>query len=779
MSGPTVNVELPDGTPGTVPASQVAALPEGTRRMSDEEVGAAKQQIALDQKYEFREGNMARSVLGGVGAATAGAARGATFGLSDVAGSAFGLRGELNELRGAFPLASGVGEAAGMIGMGIATGGIGAEAGAAGLAGRVALGTARGAAEMGLYQAGRTAGDMALANEDFDAEKVVAAFGHGALLGGGIGALTTLGGAAIGRAFHGGGAPPALPAAGAIERQAARGSLREVIGEQAAGKSDDFFANALGATKGQVKKINQKVEGGFGRVAADTKAALREELGVASLPADRKVLLEGVESQLEKRNATRLEMLEKLDASKSGVAPSFSGVANRIDADFVSPNLVQRTMQTAEGTVVQMVPKLGKEAEVAAAQDLMKRFEVGFGDQGPNFKGFAEAITDLGKEAKFEAATAPIAAKVKQQVYGMMSRELQEAGDKAAATLGESFSAGYKANQGVLQSLIKAKGLLETGVAGYASNNAMGLTSRIAGIAGAGVGSMIGGPVGGLAGGLVSGGITKMVQDRGAMLASDLLERAAATMGVRRFAARTEADIARGVRSLTGGKVATAPGELAPPSRAASKRDFEKTVKSVVSANANPVATIDRVSNQIAAMNAPPKVANAVAMTAMRGASFLMARLPSGRDEYSLQPQFQSPTARISDGEKAKFMRYVDAVDRPAAVLEKAKKGTLTAEHVEALKEVYPNLYESIRQQVAESLLNTREKLSYARRIQLGILLDLPTDHTLSPEFLAAIQGTFSSAEKAGAESPPPTLARPLNVASDLQTDTQSASERL
>ena len=110
-------------------------------------------------------------------------------------------------------------------------------------------------------------------------------------------------------------------------------------------------------------------------------------------------------------------------------------------------------------------------------------------------------------------------------------------------------------------------------------------------------------------------------------------------------------------------------------------------------------------------------------------------------------------------------------------VYEAARKGTLTREHVEAVKAIYPKLYAEMQVAVMESLASSRQKLSYARRIQLGILLDIPTDKTLSPDFQKAVQGTYQASGPQDAESPPPTLSRPIDVATGLQTATQAATE--
>lgn len=781
MSDETVSVRLPDGTAGTVPASQAAQLPEGTTKMTAAEVAAEKKAIALDKKYEVRSGNVGQAAAGRAAALGAGAARGVTMGLSDYLGAEFGGREYLNELKEALPGYSAAGEVAGIGGLALATGGAGGAATVGrGLAARAAGAAVRGAFEMGIYGAGRSIGDQALEGKPIDGEKVVAQGLHDALLGGAIGLAGGVVGAGLSR-LAGGKSAAAVEKAiageaetiGKAAEKAEAGGLRGAMATKAQEASDEFLANAVGANKGQIKTINRSVDGGWSRVAGDLKAELRTELGTASLPADRKALMDGVESALERRTAERAKMLAKADEAGAALAPSPENVIKAIEERFVAPSMVPHTVQTAEGAVTKLVPKFGKEAEVKAAQELVERLRTGIPEQGPTFKDWASAISDIGKEGKFDKVNAPLAAEVKQHVYGMMSDELGRAMDTAMPNMSGSFAAEYRANQKVLQSLIKSRELLETGIAGNASNNAFGLTSRIAGIAG--------GAVGGLPGMAISAGVSKLVQDRGAMLASDLLERAAGALGARRIAARTEAQVSRGVAALTGAKPVETFGLGDAPFRAPAvvakytARSYPEIRRAVEKANSDPSVVADTVAARVGSTH--PKLTGAVTETTVRGVQYLASRLPPSKaDPYALQPQFDDKD-RVSDAERSSFLRAAEAVANPTMVLEEARKGTLTRDHVEAVKAVYPNLYDEMRVAVMESLVSSRTKTSYARRIQLGILLDLPTDKTLSPDFQKAIQGTYQATGPQDAESPPPTLSRPLNVAGSLQTATQAATD--
>lgn len=204
-------------------------------------------------------------------------------------------------------------------------------------------------------------------------------------------------------------------------------------------------------------------------------------------------------------------------------------------------------------------------------------------------------------------------------------------------------------------------------------------------------------------------------------------------------------------------------------------KEFDRRAETMAALQANPVALSHRVGSALAPfVDAAPKASQAATATAMTGLQFLASKMPPSRqDPFTLQPQFQ-PVSRASDSEIAQHARYLEALDHPTMILDLAKSGGLTPDHVEAVKAVYPKLYDQMREEIFRGLVTSKSELPYGRRIQLGILLDLPTDQTLAPDFVSAIQATYTASEKAGEEPPPPQLSQ-LDVAGSLQTSTQSA----
>lgn len=209
------------------------------------------------------------------------------------------------------------------------------------------------------------------------------------------------------------------------------------------------------------------------------------------------------------------------------------------------------------------------------------------------------------------------------------------------------------------------------------------------------------------------------------------------------------------------------------------RNEFDKHAHALATMQANPALVTKKVGDALGPLGeAAPKTMAAATSTAINGLAWLANRLPMSRqDPYSLTPQFQAGS-KASDSEIAKHMRYVEALDNPTGIMDKALKGTLTPDAVEAVRDNYPKLYQQIRTDMMTALIEAKSPLPYGRRIQLGVLLDLPTDQTLAPDFVSAIQATYTATEKAGQEPPSPNMAS-LDVASSLATATQAATEGL
>lgn len=194
------------------------------------------------------------------------------------------------------------------------------------------------------------------------------------------------------------------------------------------------------------------------------------------------------------------------------------------------------------------------------------------------------------------------------------------------------------------------------------------------------------------------------------------------------------------VRSALGRK----PGsDEAPKNRAAA---YTNILNNVASLAADPQKLQDRIAKSTHILGyAAPQTASSMGDTMVRATKFLARKMPKDARDSNYN-QFEQPY-EPSSVELSKFERYMQVVEHPLSVLSDLKSGALTRDHVEALKAVYPNLYNEMRV-AALKQAQSQDTLSYPKRIQLGILLDIPTDASLSPQFIMQMQQNFVPPEQ-------------------------------
>jgi hypothetical protein len=249
-------------------------------------------------------------------------------------------------------------------------------------------------------------------------------------------------------------------------------------------------------------------------------------------------------------------------------------------------------------------------------------------------------------------------------------------------------------------------------------------------------GSLIAGPIG-AAGGLASN------------LAIDAVTRPLTTAerlrSMRVATEKFDTLVREGVRGVFGG---------AGPSRPRLPRSkVEEVMREVRQLGANTSALVERVGRSFGHVNdAAPKVATAIGSTAQRAVAFLSAKAPREAVEPASLTPHLSKTPRLSDSEVATFARYLDATIDPASVLADMRHGAISQESVEALRVVYPRVYQDIREEFMTQLATRDRELPYSQRLLLWGLFDIPGDVTMTPDFLSAMQ----SAQDSQAPSAPP-----------------------
>ncbi len=172
------------------------------------------------------------------------------------------------------------------------------------------------------------------------------------------------------------------------------------------------------------------------------------------------------------------------------------------------------------------------------------------------------------------------------------------------------------------------------------------------------------------------------------------------------------------------------------------KEAFQNIKRNILDLNANPEKLAVKVAGSLMkASQYAPATANAAQVTMHKAVQFLQSKLPSSVNEQSdfINKREWQP----SDVDVAKFSRYVKIIDNPYTVLDELHNGTLTREHVEALKTVYPKIYGRVQDHIMDQVSTNEAHVPYGKKVQLGLLLGLPTDSSMKPMNVAALQSNF------------------------------------
>lgn len=816
----------PDGDLALVPEADARqAFAAGARPAEPEEIRAgmaAQVSAARDAELRAKYGGPLGAAVGSLGADLAGVTRGlgASQGVATdplvtgIAGAIGGdtaaaaARERLNEFQELHPWqskraellgatlgtalapeagVSGAGEAAAQ-GMGALLG-----KGAAGFVGRTAVRGARGALEGASYMGTDAVNEAALGDHELTGERLYASMAKGALFGAaltsGVGALGDAGSATL----KGGGRllTKSLGGDGAS-------SVREALEAQA----DEIAYRAGGGTNAMAKDAERYFPNGtkgVGRVWREEAPGLvgKENWGDMT-PED---LLAAAEKGQEKFGRAIDEHLSKLDAAaeQRGLLPRASEVIDQFNLEILAP--VQETIggEAAASKLGafrdSMAKKWGIPLDEAGVPMAVK-------PAGHGLESFDRAITfrEL-REARIAADKVWKGNKLDPDLMGfkgeflkargMLEDRLLAAGDELAPELGASFRADYETAKRGYQAFKILERSAESGVAGDARSRILSLTDNIVGSAGAKVGALIGsaaGPIGTAAGAAIGGGAgaiaNHVIRKRFNFVAPELLERAASLFRAEKVAVGVERQMNEGVSGFFQGPYRTraslpASVDAVRPKKGESRAQAHARVAAEITRLANnPQEQAQRFAEETGDLaEHAPKTAAAMAFTQARAAKFLQSKLPPGHiDSKSLTPHLEKPV--ISDAERTKFARYLSVIDDPTTVLDDMKAGRLAPEQVEALKEVYPRMYDDLRQKVAVELSQQTEPVAYKKKLQLGLLFELKPDATMQDDFISAMQSTYGPAPASDEPyGPPMGGGKPPDIAAGYMTSAQQTEK--
>jgi hypothetical protein len=683
---------------------------------------------------------------GQVASAAIGAARTATFGLSDklyVEGSrALGgdeeaevTRHALNLAREANPDATFAGEVAGMALPALA-GGVGAGKGGLSLVER-AIGTSA-AETSGLARAGIRAASVAprafvegaavgagqqlsedtLRNHTLAAENYLSAGFKGGMLGVLLGGVAAAGGGAVADKTASYFGRPAQRAESTLVREA--GAVRAEEGSLKA--LEDFanqktFKGATGARTGDLRRL------GDAEMSAEATArigkTLRSEVTAGGLP------LTGPTVSLEtsaKRIAERAsEVGKELPAlwkslDKAATRPEMATIATRFSDEVAAPRLA--------------LP-LG-EAEVGAAQSYLQGM-LKKGGTNPSFETLYGYRRDLDRLLKTEygkafGAPAKVGADDMRALRGIVDEELMIAADKASVELGGEIGNTIRLKSALYKDLATARDFAQKNAALANGNATLSLTDVIA--------FSHGGPAG------MALGAANMVRRKlGDQIAGHVLDKVSRLEAVQSAASKIDALLNQGTKAFVANSGAA--GTRAPKAMTVAE------VRAARDAVTNPSAVQARVAEAVGdTAKVAPKVAQAMALSANRAAAWLGQSLP--KEHAPTSPVFTGrPAQPMSDTDLLRARNILETVEDPTIVLDRLRQGRLTTSHVQTLKITSPETFLKIQSYIRDHAAEMRPSMTVQQQVSLSMLFETPVTEAMLPANIRAFQASFVQGSQA------------------------------
>ena len=665
-----VNLARPDGSVYNVPSEQadLAMAADRSRPATEAELFSAK-----------------HGAGGSVAAGTVGAARGATFGLSDplLLGAAEALGGDREEYRNTLrllkqtsPVASTVGEFGGVAATAGATGGLRL---GTGVAARLGAGAIEGAGIGTASGLGAQLTEDTLENHKSSAEAYLSA----GVKGGAIGLLLGGAGASVGLLGRGGGR--------AAERVLAR--------EEAA---------AVRAAETEAEKVG-------GRVAIDADAGLASKAGA-------------IEKPFVLGKASRPVALD--DALLSDVGPIQSAKGVRSYRSFAEPTIA-----------------LDAEAGLSAKTgNFEKPFAIGKGGVGLRSGVLPEAAAQAPIAVDREILTWPGIRpdagleKVPSRIKNALHVE-SPAGLPRPVGLAEGVEGGIVARPGlsieappvapaapptVLQRLQTLQGEL-------AASGPKDLRFRDVAL---GAGALASGnPL------AVAGVAANAARHRyGDQIAAHVLDTALRVDSFRRATVKLDQLIDSGAKAFASGSKA-ASREARPVTTA--------EVRAIREATRNPEAVTARVAEHLGDMpNVAPRMAQEIAATTARAAAWMQHVLPKEQAPIGPvfgKPR----EVPLSNEQLLDARAVIETVEDGSVVVDRLREGRLNSLHVATLRYVHPETFLKIQKYLTQHATELNESLNQQQLTRLGILFGEPLTEQDLPENVRAFQASFIQGNQA------------------------------
>jgi len=538
--------------------------------------------------------------------------------------------------------------------------------------------------------------------------------------------------------------------------------------------ADERTAKALGARGSTLKKLGRTADAAESTMhdMAQTVRGVTLDDGTPVFRAldSQSDLAERV-AQAKQETGAKLgafrEEADKIFEAHPEIAPDARAIAERIQKQVVEPLETHPSSVTRAqaGPIRQVANDLRELASPAVGGS--EPFPTKVSDLTKLRQSLDEQIYQAKRGVNLSQQGAPPNLKDLEQARGILEESIEAAQDKAATFFDKKAALSYKELKTQYRHLS-----LASDIAGAAELQNLGNrvvspsdygASAIGGILG-------GGPVGALASGIAH----KAVREHSSAVLAVLADKLANNLdgklesGLGAFFRESTARASVGLDQAGKLSGAVPIRRIATPAAVEAFRGrskdlaaaYDKRVAELSNANRDMGAGV-RAHMQTAmgsAYESMPRLTQAATVTATRGAQYLQTQLPSGTNA----PTMFQPTRKISpsDLQIREFAQKWAAVANPLSVVDDLRRGTVTHAQIDAIKNVYPQMYAEIQTKALEKIRDLDAKgkrMPFNDRLQLDLFLDLngAGEPTLAGDFVDRVTAVQAAKQQQDAQQKP------------------------
>ena len=161
------------------------------------------------------------------------------------------------------------------------------------------------------------------------------------------------------------------------------------------------------------------------------------------------------------------------------------------------------------------------------------------------------------------------------------------------------------------------------------------------------------------------------------------------------------------------------------------------------------VADIEATRRRVVeSVPAPPRLANSIADAQVRKLQYLAEKMPKD----PRPPIGVGAPYRPNPAELRRFAETVRAVEDPIGAMADVADGLASPAAAQAVRDVYPRLFAQMQQDLVDRMAEEPETvraMPYDRKVRVSLAFDIPLDHSLTKESMAARQAEYAPAQQA------------------------------